>query len=191
MGRKMAAFLQTLSETGCRPGELWALRRQDIDTERRTIAIEAEKHNNSRHLRILDRCLAMLYMQARLGRYVFHRDEDEPIRSLVYARRSFVRRRRRLARKLVNPRLNLISFRTLRHFRASTLYYRAKDLALVKQQLGHRSSTMRYTHLVNFESDDWISKAVKTTKEAEELTQAGFEYVATSPEGYMLFRKRK
>jgi hypothetical protein len=31
----------------------------------------------------------------------------------------------------------------------------------------------------------------KTTKEAKELVEAGFEFICTTPENVMLFRKRK
>jgi len=45
--------------------------------------------------------------------------------------------------------------------------------------------------LVSFESDDYHSATAKTTKKAEQLVEAGFEYVCTTPQDVMLFRKRK
>jgi len=72
-------------------------------------------------------------------------------------------------------------------------YYRTKDILHVMKMLGHRDikATLIYTQLVNFESDDYHSATAKTTKKAEQLTQAGFEYVCTTPQDVMLFRKRK
>jgi integrase len=192
MSHRMAAFLQLLKETGVRAGEGWAIKWSDIDTERRTVTVVAEKHSYSRTLKISDRCIAMLNMMTKTGKYVFHKDADEPVQSLVYARRAFERRRKRVAAKLQNTRLLAINFRTMRHFRATMLYHRTKDLLLVKSQLGHRSltSTLRYTHLVNFESDDYVCKVAKTVKEATELVEAGFDYVC-DVEGCKVFRKRK
>ena len=50
--------------------------------------------------------------------------------------------------------------------------------------------TLVYTHLVNFESDDYICKVAKTLEEASALIEAGFEYV-TEMENIKLFRKPK
>jgi hypothetical protein len=46
------------------------------------------------------------------------------------------------------------------------------------------------THLVSWESDEFISKVAKTIKEAQELVESGFDYVC-DVEGYKIFRKRK
>ena len=66
------------------------------------------------------------------------------------------------------------------------------SLLYVQQRLGHRSvlSTMRYTQLVNFESDDYHVKTVQSLKEDEELISAGLEYV-TERDGVKIYRKRK
>jgi hypothetical protein len=49
---------------------------------------------------------------------------------------------------------------------------------------------MIYTHLVNFEDDDFITKTSKSIEEDEELLKAGFEYV-TERDGVKIYRKRK
>ena len=61
------------------------------------------------------------------------------------------------------------------------------------EMLGHRDikTTLIYTQIVNFESDEYNSKTAKTTKEAAELVKSGFEYICTTPQDVMLFRKRK
>ncbi len=46
--------------------------------------------------------------------------------------------------------------------------------------------------MVNFDADDeYIDKAAKSKSEAEPLIEAGYQFEVTTPEGYMLFRKRK
>jgi len=81
----------------------------------------------------------------------------------------------------------------LRHFFATMLYHRTKDILYVKQQLGHKSleSTLIYTHLIDFKSDEYTCRVAKTSDEAQKLVEDGFDYVVTSPDGCMLFRKRK
>ncbi len=71
-------------------------------------------------------------------------------------------------------------------------YHRTKDILHVKERLGHRriESTLVYTHLVNFEGDEYHVKTAKTLKEDEELLKAGFEYVTERDEN-KLYRKRK
>jgi hypothetical protein len=58
--------------------------------------------------------------------------------------------------------------------------------------LGHKpiQSTLLYTQIVNFESDDYHSATAKNVEEARKLVEAGFEYVCDFDET-KLFRKRK
>jgi hypothetical protein len=44
------------------------------------------------------------------------------------------------------------------------------------------TSTLIYTHLVNFESDEYHTATAKTLKEDEDLLKAGFEYVTERDE---------
>jgi len=52
-------------------------------------------------------------------------------------------------------------------------------------------NTLKYTQLVDFKGDDYTSKATKDSEEARQLIENGFEYVCTTPDEIMLFRKRK
>ena len=49
---------------------------------------------------------------------------------------------------------------------------------------------MRYTHLVNFEGDEYVCKVARTVEEAKNLVEDGFDYV-TDMDDLKLFRKRK
>jgi site-specific recombinase XerC len=98
-----------------------------------------------------------------------------------------------LAFKLQNPRLMEIHFHTFRHWKATSEYQKTKDILHVMNILGHKSiqNTLIYTHLTDFKDDDYISKVAKSAEEASKLIEAGFEFVVTTPENLMLFRKRK
>jgi len=103
-----------------------------------------------------------------------------------------MKQRKRVAQKLQNPRIDKITFHTLRHLYGSLEYFKTKDILHVKERLGHRSitSTLIYTHLVNFESDVCHTATSKSLKQDEELLKAGFEYV-TERDRIKIFRKRK
>jgi len=60
--------------------------------------------------------------------------------------------------------------------------------------MGHKKieTTLIYTQLLNLhEDDEWTCKAATNTKQATELIENGFEYITTTPDELMLFRKRK
>ena len=68
-------------------------------------------------------------------------------------------------------------------------YYKTKSILHVKQFLGHKQikNTEIYTHLINFESDEWHVATAKTLEEESKLIEAGFGggrhwgYLVTEP----------
>ena len=83
----------------------------------------------------------------------------------------------------------------LRHWFATTIYLKTRDIFYVKYALGHRDiqSTLVYMHiakgLVNY-SDEYTVNVATSIDECTKLLEIGFEYV-TDFEGKKLFRKRK
>ena len=76
-------------------------------------------------------------------------------------------------------------------------YHKTKDIIHVKIVLGHRNieNTMLYINIESAlfltTSDEWTCKATTNDNEATQLIENGFEYITTTPNGLMLFRKRK
>ena len=97
-----------------------------------------------------------------------------------------------MAHKLQNPRLKKITFHTFRHWKATTEYAKTKDILYVMKMLGHKDikTTLIYTQLIQFESDEFHSAVAERIDEARKLIEAGFEYVCTYND-VKLFRKRK
>jgi hypothetical protein len=58
--------------------------------------------------------------------------------------------------------------------------------------LGHKSiqNTLKYTQLIDICEDEYVSRVARTTPEACQLVDAGFEYVCEI-QGDKIFRKRK
>ncbi|MCS7096842.1 MAG: site-specific integrase, partial [Nitrososphaerota archaeon] len=190
-GRRTAAALQIAKETGLRVGEILRLKWSNIDFERRLIIFnEPEKGGESRIFKVSPRLLDMLNALPRKNERIFNTTRSS-IASCLYLTR------KRLAAKLKNPRFNKITFHTFRHWRATTLYHQTKDILLVKETLGHKKldTSLLYIQLEKAlyspDSDEFYCATAKTSTEAAKLIETGFEYVCTTPEGIMLFRKRK
>jgi hypothetical protein len=53
-------------------------------------------------------------------------------------------------------------------------------------------NTEIYTHLINFESDEWHVATARSLEEEKKLLEAGFEYVRYSDRNEVaIYRKRK
>ena len=68
-----------------------------------------------------------------------------------------MRERKNIFKALNNPKIQSITWKGLRHFKATMKYSRTKDILYVKKLLGHVNinNTLVYTHLVNFDSEEY------------------------------------
>jgi len=189
VGKKTAVYLQLLKETGARPGEISKLTWSDIDFERRTVRIKPEKGSLPRILPLSVKAVEMLNSLPRKSEKMF------PPVEIMEA--TFRYQRNKLAKKLCNPRLQQITFKTFRHWKGTMEYHKTKDPIYVKQILGHKNleSTQVYIHIENAiygasNNDEFHVKVAETKEEITELIGDGWEYVFTH-EGLAYFRKRK
>jgi integrase/recombinase XerD len=188
-GRKMAALLQSLKETGMRIGEALRLKWTDVDFERRVVSITPEKGSRARMLPISERLVEMFNSLPKKSERVFPTSDAS-------VKLTFFRVRKKTAKKLGNPRLLKITFHTFRHWKATMEYHKTKDIIHVKELLGHRriDNTMLYISieksLFQYKNDEFYCKTASTVEEASKLIEAGFDYVTTF-NGVMMFRKRK
>ena len=188
--RRYALVFSVLRDTGMRPVEVHAATLRSIDLEKGAVTVRSAKGGNPRVLVLKPSTLAML------NEYIHNRSfslDDQLFPSPSTTRHACERYRNDVARKMHLPELRKIRLYDLRHFFATMLYHRTKDILFVKEQLGHKriENTLIYTHLVNFGSDEYICKVAKTSEDAKTLVEQGFDFVAAGPEGFMLFRKRK
>jgi integrase len=189
-GSRMATILQTLKETGARISEAVKLKWIDLSTEQKTLNITPSKNSNPRLLPISDKLLNMINRLPHTREHIF----AQAINGL---RTSYDAQRKVTSQKLQSPRILKISFHTFRHWKGTMEYHKTKDIMHVKQVLGHKNinNTMIYINIEQAiflsQSDEWTCKATRETAEATQLIEAGFEYIATTPDQLMLFRKRK
>ena len=105
--------------------------------------------------------------------------------------------RKKIAKKLADPRIAKIHFHLIRHWFDTMEYHKTHDLVHVQRLLGHKNilNTMIYINLeqaIFEESDEYIVKRPKTAQEEDKLIGVGFEYVRfDSKENTPVYRKRK
>lgn len=185
-GKKTSLLLRLLKETGARVTEALRIKWTDVDLVKGTVSINSpEKHSLPRILKISPTLIGMLNTLPRESEYIINR-----CRNTVES--TYQLQRNRLARKLGTPRPKQIHLHTFRHFFATMLYAETLKILQVQQALGHKSllNTQIYTHLVNFDSDEYNVQVAENLEEAKKLLEAGFDYI-TDMDDRKLFRKRK
>jgi integrase len=184
---RYATIFKVLAETGIMPHELSRVSISDMDLERGLLNVQGHKGHNSRAFRLKSETVAMLKT------YLLKNKKQNPFPKSEWICKCYREHRNRIAAKLNDPSLRTVRLYDFRHYYATMLYYRTKDILLVKRQLGHKKleTTLVYTQLVNFnEENGYYSASAKTINEARALIEQGFEYV-TEVDGIKLFRKRK
>jgi len=190
-GKTLSLKLTISKETGLRPIELCTLKVKDIDLEQRTIYPTTAKHGAPRRLKISNSLKAILTNHINTHKLnpkdkLFKGDSDN------YGKH-YRLHRNQLAEKLCKPELKTIRLYDFRHYFATMLYHKTRDILYVKQQMGHKKieTTLIYTQLLQFDKDDnYTCKVAQNVEQATELIENGFEYV-TEMEGLKLFKKRK
>lgn len=184
---KYATIFKILMETGVMPYELSKTRLRDIDLDRGVLTVQGFKGHLGRVFKLSNETLAML------KQYINRYYADYPFSESIWISKMWIKYKNRVAEKLGDPSIKTIRLYDLRHYYATMLYYRTKDILLVKQQLDHKKieTTMIYTQLVCFdEEEQFYSATAQTVSEARRLVEQGFEYV-TDVDGVKIFKKRK
>ena len=190
-GRTLSIKLTISKETGLRPIELHNLKVKDIDLEQKLIYPTTAKHGKARALKMSNNLQNML--QTHIINHKLN-PNDKLFKGNAQNYGKYYRdMRNNLANKLQDQTIRTIRLYDFRHHYATMLYHKTRDILYVKQQMGHAKvdTTLIYTQLLDLNEDEWTCKATRETAEATQLIEAGFEYIATTPDALMLFRKRK
>ena len=147
-GRKYSMIFSILRDTGLRPVELSRLSLKQIDLHKGILYPESAKRGRARALKLKTATLAML------KEYITQNDfklSEKLFPKTSAVSHVWMRVRNRLAKRLHEPELKKIRLYDLRHYFATMLYHKTKDILLVKEKLGHRrlENTLVYTHLVD------------------------------------------
>jgi integrase/recombinase XerD len=162
--KKYAVIFKILMETGVMPVELANVDRRDIDLDRGILSVQGLKGHTSRSFKLKSDTLACLKL------HLYRVKVEKPFPDSKWKGKIWRRLGKRVAEKLCNSSVENIRLYDLRHFYATTLYHKTKDILLVKQQLGHKKieTTLIYTQLVSFgEEDEFCSATADSVSEAE------------------------
>jgi len=184
---KYATIFMILKETGLEGHELATTTRQYIDSERGIINAQGCKGHNSRSIKLKEKTAEML------RRYLQMHSGEKPFPNAKAMSEIWRHTRNKLAETLNEPQLKAIPMRNLRHYHATMLYDKTKDILLVKQRLGHKKieTTMFYTQLIHFnDEEEYTVRVAQTIEEDKELIENGFQFV-TEREGMKIYKKRK
>ena len=190
LGQKLSCFMQIMKESAFRPSEAQRLIPDDFNFSTKVCTLnKPAKNSRPRQFKISDKLMSMVLP------LVYQTDKGERVfpAKMKSMRSQYWRRRKVLAMRLGNPNLEKITFKTLRHWKATMTYHRTKDILYTQKILGHKSlkNTLIYTHLVDFEEDDQFTvKIASTLDEFTNLLENGFEYISDYQDKKIL-RKRK
>jgi integrase len=188
--KKYVIIYKIAMECGLRPVEIGNLTLNDIDLEKGLLCVNSAKHGNPRVLKLKSDTHALLTEYIRLRNFSL---KESIFPSGAVISNTYQRLKASVAKKLNDPDLKKIRLYDLRHFFATMLYYKTKDILLVKERLGHKNinSTLVYTHLVSFnDNEEFYSATANNVSDAQKLIEAGFDFVCDL-DGVKLFRKRK
>jgi len=188
---RMALILSMSKELGTRPIELTWLQTKDINLQNRTVNIKSAKHCNARILKLKTKTLEML--REHINKKDLKQNDRLFPTNPENISDNYRHLRNRLAKKLQDPTIKTIRLYDFRHYFATMLYHKTKDLLYVKASLGHKDlrTTLRYTQLLEtLEDDEYHCKTATNIKKATALIEAGFEYIQEI-DGIRLYRKRK
>jgi integrase/recombinase XerD len=192
-GKKTAAILQTLKETGMRIGECLSLPWTALNDKTNVITLNnPEKRSLPRICKVSTKLVMILQSLPKTHERIFGLTKAKNAQS------NFSRARKKIAAKVGNPRLAKIHFHLIRHWFGTMEYHKKPDPDHVRRLLGHRSlqSTQIYINMAQAHfadnADDYHVKVATTVKEAMALIKVGFEYITGEyDDGGKIFRKRK
>jgi integrase len=148
--------------TGLRRGELFGLKWEDVDFDKRNLTVTGEnaKSKKTRHVPLNDEAMVALtgwQAQARkASEYVFEGRDGKPFHDV----------RKSWANLLKESNINGFRWHDLRHTFASKLVMTGVDLNTVRELLGHSDykMTLRYAHLAPEHKAAAVSKLCGATK---------------------------
>jgi integrase len=186
---RYTVIFKILQETGIEGAELQNVTQADIDAEQGTISVRGVKGHASGAYKLKPATANIL------RGYLARNTQMHPFPHSRVMQEVWRNTRRRTTAKLGKPDLMKVTLKSLRNYSGAQLYYKTRDVILVMRHLRHKKleTTMHYIRgmILTGEEDEYTCKATNDNKEATQLIEAGFQYVTTTPDGTMLFRKPK
>jgi integrase len=192
---KLSLEIDTSRQTGLRPCELVGekgLRVLDIHPDQNTITARSLKGCNPRPPIKIEQSLTNKLLTYITKHQLSTNDIIFPQAPATYGK-SFNLFKKRLAKKLENKSIEAIRLYDLRHYYITAKMKKIGNAEIVRQIVGHKrlNTTQKYIHIDPSESQEFIYEQTNDRKRADELSKAEYQYLYTTPDGYMEFRKPK
>ena len=188
--KSYATIFTILTEIGSNPKELSEITIDDIDQQKWTITITGKKRHLSGKYQLKPQAALMLkeYLETHKGQNPF------PVSHAIS--QVWIDTKKRAAKKLSNPELLKIPLKNLRNYSASRVYLKSKNSFIaVMQHLRHRKYDTTAHYLRGFiateENEGYETKMTKDENDVPTLQDNGYEYQFTTPQGTMVFKRRK
>jgi hypothetical protein len=187
--------IQLSGETGLRPIEVQGMKGlhvKDIHLDTKTVTPIVTKRCNARPPLSISEELT-----CRISQYITENNlqADDIIWTTdpKYYGQSFRRARARIAKKLKDPSFKSIRLYDIRHYYITKKLKKIGNVEIVRQFTGHKTldSLQKYLHMIATDHTEWITESTQDRKRSEELIKLDYQYVLTTPDGYMQFRKPK
>ena len=187
-----ATIFKILAETAAEPQELYKTNRHMISLEQRAITITGTKGHGTANYKLKPQTTEML------TEFLAKRQQEYPFPKPRRMTQRWIEIRKKVSAKLNDPELNNIPLRSLRNYSAAQLYLSlpTRDVIRVMRHLRHKKmeTTMHYIRGIVLDDEDeqeYDTIAVQTKEEAIPALNKGYTYTNTTPDGWMLYRKRK
>ena len=140
------------------PKELSNVNLKDIDCEKGVLRIQGLKGHRSRIFKLKKATNAMLET------YLAKNNIDHPFPSSEWICKCYRELRNRVSEKLKDASLKQIRLYDFRHYYATMLYSKTRDILLVMRQMGHKKleTTLIYTQLLEFSENNFFVCLTKT-----------------------------
>ncbi len=189
---RSAIAFTLMIETAVEGTELHKTHRNQIDLEQRTIRIIGRKGHGSKSYKLKQATCTMLH------EFLIKHPEDYPFTNAKNLGQSWSHARARAAKVFQDPEILKIPMKNLRNYSGAQFYLSMpiRDPWAVMLHFRHKKmqTTQHYLQalIVDGEEDiEYTSKAIQTKEEILKLTDAGYTYVQTTPDGWSIYRKRK
>lgn len=127
-GRKTATMLQVIKETGMRIGECLSLKWSCVSSEAHTITLNTpEKNSLPRIFKVASKLIGMLQLLPKKQEKIFGKTLSRN------ASINLLKQRRRIAKKLQNPRIGKIHFHLIRHWKGTMEYHKTQSIIKVQR----------------------------------------------------------
>jgi integrase len=188
---KLSLKLSVSKDTGLRPCELIRLKVKNFNYETKRVYPTTAKNGAGRNPKLTENTATRLQEHILRNSLkpedkIFNGDAD-------HYGDDFREMRNKLAIKLNDPKIHEIRLYDIRHYFCTHTLRKTGNAYVTMKLMGHKklTTTQKYMHLIEDTNGEWIVEQTNNKERAKQLLTQDYNYIMTTPDGYMTFRKTK